>query len=445
MPGDGPKKAGITIEDDKITWFDPDFLVVECTDAVCALCLGLMITPTSGCGDGHSFCRNCLTKELRIREKCPLCRVHIDSCDLVYHRPMEAMIARQEVMCPYGQTRDQRREWLGEKTNDAKRLKPEVAESYSMEELKSELKTRGVSHCGTKDAMVNRLNEDRMRDFRSTRLACGWKGPLGSVVEHSKVCNWVMITCANKGCSTETLRKEMGDHVKTCDLRICCPNDGCDVLNLEGSMNVHRLVCKFETTECPSPGCLQRMTRNKLNAHIIDKHTNNSNNTPLQLLINMWAENKILREADDSEQKLLAASTYNKTSPDENARTWVFNWKADSWSPGVYSTAKHDFGGGIFGKCSMFEGKSEERPYFIGVMITGISSCKIYARFSLVSRDDTDDDHVYSIGTKNKPVLKNFDMVDFWGSFFKPGDGMKDRSTREDGSVRLRAIIRIVS
>jgi len=445
MAGNELKKTGITIENDKITWFDPDYTAKECTEAVCALCFGLMITPTSGCRECHSFCKTCLLTEVNIRKKCPLCRVFIDPAQsLVFNRQLEAMISREEVLCPHGQTRDQRREWHAEKINATKRVKPELAESYSLEELKVELKARGVSHSGTKETMIDRLNADRISDFHEERISCRWKGTMANVLAHTKECGWETVSCPNEDCIAKRMRKDMDEHLESCNSRVTCPNDGCNVLYPPWTMNIHRLQCAFEPAKCPFPGCEELMTRNKLNMHIIDDHTDNSDKTPLKLLIKLWEEKNIQDETSQSEQKLDAASRY-KNSSLEDAKTWIFNWKAASWEPGFYSTQDHDFGGGIMGRCSLFEGKSEERPYFMGVKITGSTDCRISATFSMVSSDDAGCEHVYSIGNNNKAVVKNFDDTDYWGSFFKPSEAMKTRCTRQDGSFRLRAVIRLIS
>jgi len=72
-------------------WIDPDLLEKRFDDCVCVVCSGLMVEPTSGCPDGHSFCRACYVKK---HKGCPTCRNAVDKRKLVRNRPLEGMSTR---------------------------------------------------------------------------------------------------------------------------------------------------------------------------------------------------------------------------------------------------------------------------------------------------------------------------------------------------------------
>ena len=74
-------------------WIDPDLLEIKFQDCVCALCLGVMVEPTSGCPEGHSFCKPCYGEALEEKRECPTCRRKVDKRKLVRMRPLENIIA----------------------------------------------------------------------------------------------------------------------------------------------------------------------------------------------------------------------------------------------------------------------------------------------------------------------------------------------------------------
>ena len=79
--------------EDAAAWTDPDLLEVKYQDCVCALCLGLMVDPASGCKEGHSFCRACYGKALHEQKRCPTCRHPVAAEGmLVRNRPLAGVI-----------------------------------------------------------------------------------------------------------------------------------------------------------------------------------------------------------------------------------------------------------------------------------------------------------------------------------------------------------------
>jgi len=82
-----------SVFEDAAAWIDPDLLEIKFQDCVCALCLGLMVDPASGCKEGHSFCRACYGKALYEQRKCPTCRHPVAAEGLlVRNRPLAGII-----------------------------------------------------------------------------------------------------------------------------------------------------------------------------------------------------------------------------------------------------------------------------------------------------------------------------------------------------------------
>ena len=75
-------------------WIDADLLEAPCDACRCALCFGIMAlgnVPTSGCPDGHTFCKPCYDSALDQKKACPTCRYPTDKGRLVRMRPLEDM------------------------------------------------------------------------------------------------------------------------------------------------------------------------------------------------------------------------------------------------------------------------------------------------------------------------------------------------------------------
>ena len=66
------------------TWIDPDLLEIKFNDCVCALCLGVMVEPTSGCPHLHICCRGCYIKEIHGTDLTGriICRIFPQRCML---------------------------------------------------------------------------------------------------------------------------------------------------------------------------------------------------------------------------------------------------------------------------------------------------------------------------------------------------------------------------
>lgn len=67
------KPADVVIHEDKIVKFDDDNLEEKLT---CSICLGTFNDPsTTPCG--HTFCMECLTESLKIKNECPTCKLSL--------------------------------------------------------------------------------------------------------------------------------------------------------------------------------------------------------------------------------------------------------------------------------------------------------------------------------------------------------------------------------
>ena len=47
--------------------------------ATCPICMLMLALPTSGCPEGHAFCRECYLNWLEKEKSCPTCRYETDA------------------------------------------------------------------------------------------------------------------------------------------------------------------------------------------------------------------------------------------------------------------------------------------------------------------------------------------------------------------------------
>jgi hypothetical protein len=205
---DGEEDGGDAEEEsDSENWIDPDLLETKFQDCVCALCFGVMAEPTSGCSEGHSFCRRCYGKALRRRRECPTCRRPVAGENkLVRSRNLDGMISQLWMRCEHAK---------GEGARAAKRAKLATAASMSAKTLRDELGQRGLDSTGGKPELAARLEEDRQKVG-----GCRWRGCVGEHAAHLGGCEWAPVKCANKGCAQSPLRRDLPEHGETCEHRV---------------------------------------------------------------------------------------------------------------------------------------------------------------------------------------------------------------------------------
>jgi len=265
--------AAVQVDD---MWIDPGFLEEDretIQDCTCGLCSGVIQIPTSGCPDGHSFCRGCYDKAIRQRRECPTCRYAIEGF-LFPNCTASNLVQKMRVRCRYAIA--------------TKRAKVVDAALMPAEVLGEELRQRGLETEGSTDELKARLEKAR-------KGGCSWKGRVGDLALHLGECEWARVKCLNQGCTESPLRKHFLEHDATCGIRkvscefcktelecrtlahhhgICnlaileCANAGCSVKRPRENMQVHRARCEHESVACPCPGCGARLLRRDMNAHV---------------------------------------------------------------------------------------------------------------------------------------------------------------------------------
>ena len=424
-------------ESGSVTWIDPAFLVEECADSQCALCLGVMVKPVSGCPEGHSFCKPCYGEALVHDDRCPTCRwAPVQKENLVTSRTADNFIAKLAIRCEHAPK---------DNAEDAGPLKAKRAKlaPLTVQTLKNELTQRGLDSEGGKPDLVARLEEDRKK-------GCAWTGRVGGLAKHRGVCEWEPVKCPYTGCTDPPIRRgraaALAEHKKTCGIRqvlckcgkkttrsllaghqalcphadINCPNEGCSFKYPRWCMNHHISVCKHERVTCPCQGCDERLLRGGLDLHLQVSHTSSA----AELLQSIAT----LEAAIESEQRHAAASP----------TSWVFNWQADGWgSDNTSYSMEHDFGRGFKGVCS-FHSYDDFGPCFIDFNFTSDGECRVQAFFCLLDKHD-------------KPLREGSGWEFFQPlseghtayAVFLPTAEEETQSVRANGSIRLRAVVKI--
>jgi hypothetical protein len=446
---------------------DPDLLVQQCKQCICDLCYGVIIKPVSGCPDGHSFCRACYVKALVRNKSCPACRAVVqDENTLVPNRLAESFIDKLVIRCEhaYKQSADE--------ANPPKRAK---CAPLTVQALRAALTQHGLDSNGVKSELVARLEK-----YRKKASGCEWSGNVEDLTSHRGVCAWTK--CPNTGCSASPLRTNLllehgaicehrkitcghcrvevpylslTDHEALCpDAEIVCPNENCSETERRCLMQFHRGGCQHEQITCNSPECYARLPRKDITAHVRACHMH-SRNSAEEMLQEMWGENAARTAASESELRNSAGSPIS----------CVFNWRA-GWGPNLsnlseysgycedtdetqrYRSEMHNFGGewqgyGVFGLCDR---PDEDDSHFIGLRMENdraeFTKCLVHATFSILDKNDTGLCQIYEEGTDMAPVM--FDFKEFLcAEYFTPTAEDKAQSMRADGSIRMRAVVRL--
>jgi len=170
--------------------------------------------PTSGCPEGHTYCRDCLAKALKKARKCPACRHPVSDSQLRRNRPLEGVINRLRVNCKHAspsQFSDERRGDGGVALPPpAKRARLTPAAELTAEELATALCEHGLEATGEQDALAARLQNHR------DAASCTWTGTVGELGAHLQLaCPWQPVVCTNAGCGQTWARRKMVDHVRS--------------------------------------------------------------------------------------------------------------------------------------------------------------------------------------------------------------------------------------
>lgn len=189
-----------------------------------------MEIPTSGCPEGHTYCRDCFKKALTKARRCPACRHSVTESQLRRNRPLEGVINRLRVHCkhapPPSQDEPRRGDGGVALPPPAKRARITPAAELSSAELATALRERGLEATGEQEALAACLQDHLDAAF------CTWTGTVGDLGEHlERVCPWQPVVCGNAGCAQTWARRKMVTHSRdTCEFR--------------------RVPCKFCATSC---------------------------------------------------------------------------------------------------------------------------------------------------------------------------------------------------
>ncbi|KAJ1477736.1 hypothetical protein T484DRAFT_1749912 [Baffinella frigidus] len=144
----------------------------------------------------------------------------------------------------------------------------------------------------------------------------------------------------------------------------------------------------------------------------------------------MWQENAALRAVSESELRLAAPSP----------TSWVFNWRADGWEiagwDAFFRSETHAFGGGVSGRCVLVVDKTDSQ--YIAFEPKGIDKCRVHATFSILDKNDKILRQVSEIGSDDAPTDQEIK-----GVLFSVTVAEKAQSVRADGSIRVRAVVRL--
>jgi len=378
-----------------------------------------------GCSEGHCFCKPCYDKALDQKKSCPACRENVeDGSKLVPNRELAGVVANLRMRCPHAEGGKEDAASTAAKCSVDAVVRLNEPDTYdgapaafvTMEALRKLLREHFLDTAGSKAEMEARVEEDRKK-----RAGCGWKGRVAELPAHLGTCEWAPVECPNH-CEELVQRRLLVEHERVCTTKAECPNAGCSVQHRRQAMNQHRAECEHEEVTCPCPGCDARLLREDLDAHVEAMHWGDWAGQ----LQRVWRENTELKEKAEIEH-IHAAPT-----------SWVFNWRADGWVRGEFESETHDFGQGVTGKCCL--SIMNEHTHLIMFCFDGRAKCRVHATFSILDKHNKTLRQVYEFGTADAPeIAEDFDP----GDDFTPTADDKAQSVRADGSIRLRAVVRL--
>jgi hypothetical protein len=450
-------------------WVDPDNLEIKFTDCICVVCFGVMKIPTSGCPEGHSFCRACIKMEHRLRKKCPVCRWDMADIEtLVYNRPLEGVIKQLRLRCEH------RKKSASDDPTDAgvvaggsaaKKSKPCPLIDMTVQMLKVQLAQRSLVVTGNKDALKMRLQES-MDGETFDNAGCEWVGSVSEAFAHREVCGFVKLKCPTIGCLATPTRRTFTAHVNACTPTVLCANEGCTVKYKATGEAKHLSNCAFEMVMCPCAGCGMKMPRGQLMKHATDAHIWKTPDGPVNRVITMWNTETIRKQAWESEQRFGQETTGVTSTSYVSSR--VVNWACgqtdtygfgvrvcDGWGDLVYNGTGDgslndafrsevvQFDGGGKAQCYMRNTSASKHVYNVGISFKDISVCKLHITFSILDKYDKLLRTVWTCGSQDTPVSHDLSKSLSKGAYFTTSDAEKEKARRDDGTVRVRVAIRL--
>ena len=198
------------------------FLSPPAEDLICPICTDVLESPVSACGEGHSFCDDCLRKCVCRTDspKCPTCRAEVPKGQpMVKNILVKNLIGAMPVRCPHG---------IPAEGGAPKRQRCETTSTASGGER------------------------------------CAWTGKHSELATHLKTCSFVEVGCPHEACAERLQRRHLDDHVRVCDYRpVCCEDCGATIPAC--SRRQHGDRCPKKIVSCS--GCGANVQRERLARH----------------------------------------------------------------------------------------------------------------------------------------------------------------------------------
>jgi len=277
---------------------DPCWLVEKPPDDfICQVCMNVLQQPTSGCPEGHCYCKECYVKALQNiggNRSCPSCRYPTCESRLVRCRPLENLVGKLQTRCANAVLD------TSELPAPAKRAKTEEHEKMTAAQLRKKL----VQEHGLKIAPGATRKEDFLALLKQHHASgCGWVGAISGLSSHLAAdCMLETVPCSNAGCSATLQRRDLENHGMYCDFRqVPCRfscgatlalvsrtsheskcmkatgffcsgttshGGGCKLTGTREEMLKHQETCPDIKIACDSPGCTTTCKRSAMRAHM---------------------------------------------------------------------------------------------------------------------------------------------------------------------------------
>jgi len=241
--------------------------------------------------------------------------------------------------------------------------------------------------------------------LRCEHAECAWRGCVGQLAAHLGECEWEPANCLNAGCADSPLPKDVREIIE-------CPNEGCSEQRERGSMHVHRPdsgqgeedddmetqsdLSSLLSRDGHEEGCDARLLREDMAAHAEATVHLDAEATHLDSAVELEAIHL------DSEVELLQSA-------------WSQNFALEG------------------------SGTELERES----LIEGKTKCRVHITLSILDKHGKILREVHKLGTATEPAEEDFTVFPHWAGAFTPTAVEKAQSVRADGSIRLRAEVRL--
>ncbi|KAJ1468361.1 hypothetical protein T484DRAFT_1855535 [Baffinella frigidus] len=282
---------------------DPCWLVEKPPDDyICQVCMNVLQQPTSGCPEGHCYCKECYVKILQNiggNRSCPSCRFPTNVGKLVRCRPLENLVGMLQRRCANAVLD-------ASELPPVKRARTEEHERMTAAQLRKKL----VQEHGLKIAPGATRKEDFLALLKQHHASgCGWVGAISGLSSHLAAdCMLETVPCLNAGCRAKLQRRDLENHGMYCDFRqvpcrfscgatvtlasrasheyrcmkatgffcsgypVFTPSvphgGGCNLTGTREEMIKHQETCPDIKVACGSPGCVTRCKRSAMRKHM---------------------------------------------------------------------------------------------------------------------------------------------------------------------------------